>query len=360
MSVIRYDMIAIKAQVSKEGWIRDRPVVTRAGIFTYKTANGKVRKEYRPDEEVFKDDSLGSLCGIPVTDSHHGLLNQDNVGGIVGSVISQGNREDSNVVADVIIHNAKQIGDKRDLSLGYECDIEDTPGTFNGEKYDCVQKNIRYNHLAIVAKGRAGNARLRLDSSDGSSFIVEDDDMPEVKLVTVRLDEIDYQAAPEVVNALAKSKDQLKAIQAKFDSIEAERDTLKAAVAKHADELKAAHSGARAEIKARIELEKVAESHQIKFDENDADRDIKTKIVEKLNSDLKFDGKSDDYVDSAFDIVLATAKNKKLTNQMSRLDSRNNVVPGPAPGTPAAQTARDKMLSRIRGEKADTDDKSAA
>jgi hypothetical protein len=252
------------------------------------------------------------------------------------------------VVADVVIHNVVRIGDKRELSLGYECDIEDAPGvTVTGERYDCIQKNIRYNHLAIVKKGRAGNARLRLDSSDGISFDMEEDNVTDVKLVTVRLDEIDYQAAPEVVNALNKGKEQLRELKTKFDSLEAERDTLKTAVSKHMQELDAARNGARNELKSRLELETVAESHGIKFDEVDTDRNIKAKIIGKLTPELKLDEKSDDYVDSAFDITIQNAKVKKVTSQKQRLDSRSTIVADVPPG---ALVARERMMARLRGE----------
>jgi hypothetical protein len=46
---------------------------------------------------------------------------------------------------------------KRELSLGYTCDLEWTPGTApNGETYDAIQKNIRANHLAQVKAARGG------------------------------------------------------------------------------------------------------------------------------------------------------------------------------------------------------------
>jgi hypothetical protein len=35
----------------------------------------------------------------------------------------------------------------------------------NGERYDAIQKNIVGNHLAIVDRGRAGSARVRMDAA---------------------------------------------------------------------------------------------------------------------------------------------------------------------------------------------------
>ncbi|MCX7015414.1 MAG: alpha/beta hydrolase fold domain-containing protein, partial [Candidatus Sumerlaeota bacterium] len=47
---------------------------------------------------------------------------------------------------------------KTALSCGYTCDLEHTPGNWMGIKYDAIQRNIRYNHMAVVKAGRAGDA----------------------------------------------------------------------------------------------------------------------------------------------------------------------------------------------------------
>jgi hypothetical protein len=357
--VTRYDVIELKAAVTKEGWIRDRPVITRSGIFEYRTFDGKVRREYRPDSEVFSAESLSSASGIPVTDSHRGLVNSKNVDGIVGTVTGPGVKDEENVVADIIIHNPSRLGDKRELSLGYECDVEDTPGEIDGKRYDCIQKNIRYNHLAVVKKGRAGNARLRLDSTDAVNGTFELEDVmtdPVTKLVVVRLDGIDYQASPEISNALNKEREALTALQKRFDTVEAERDTLKSTTANFDKELKAAREAGRAIVKIRLDLEDVARQHKVKFDDDDTDQVIKTNVLGKLRPELKLDGKSSDYIDSAFDLTMETQidKTKKVTTQLSRFDR----APGGDNVAPMAQTARAKYLARLRGEK--PDDKTAA
>jgi hypothetical protein len=46
--------------------------------------------------------------------------------------------------------------EQREISCGYHYDPDFTPGTFNGEPYDGVMRNIRGNHVAIVSEGRAG------------------------------------------------------------------------------------------------------------------------------------------------------------------------------------------------------------
>lgn len=46
--------------------------------------------------------------------------------------------------------------EKYQLSCGYTFDLDMTPGVFEGVRYDGVQRNIVYNHVAIVDEGRCG------------------------------------------------------------------------------------------------------------------------------------------------------------------------------------------------------------
>lgn len=346
----RYDFIQIKADVSPEGWIRDKPIITRAGIFSYRKPDGTIRRELRIDSEVFAEPSLSSLTGIPITDGHNGLVTKDNAKAIIGTVISPGARSDSNVVADIIIHDPNRLGAKRELSLGYQCEIEETKGNHNGQEYDAIQRKISYNHLAVVNKGRAGNARLRLDSSSAvsGSFEMENDMADNTpKLVTYRIDGIDYQGQQEIVNALTKEQEARKDLQKRFDGLEAERDSLKSAADKHKTEIQAMKESIRDEIKTRTAIETVAKQLELKLDENESIVDVKKKVVAKLKPSIKLDGKSDDYIASAFDLAVEEyqEKNKKVSDQKSRMDSKGN---GSDPKPESAEAARAAYVKNLR------------
>lgn len=349
--VNRYDNIIVKADVSTEGWIRDKPVITRAGIFSYHS-KGKTIREYRPQDEVFKEDSLATLRGVPITDGHKGMLNAtvDLDGVIVGSVMSPGEKADEDdVVADIVIHNVKRIGARRELSLGYVCNIDETPGEFKGQRYDCIQRNIRYNHLAVVHKGRAGNARLRLDGDDASSFLVESD-MVDTALVKIRLDSgLEYSASPEVLVHVTNLDNKIKELQTRADKAEGERDAAKAELTKANTDHETALKAERDSAKQRIALEGKAEQLSIKFD-GLSDRDVKMAIVGKLGNDLDFKGKSDDYVNSAYDLAVANheARSKKTSEQKSKTTEKQDKAPG---GSISSTDARARMIARIRGEK---------
>jgi len=49
-----------------------------------------------------------------------------------------------------------ESGDQKELSSGYRYRADMTPGTFKGEPYDGVMRDIIFNHVALVKEGRAG------------------------------------------------------------------------------------------------------------------------------------------------------------------------------------------------------------
>lgn len=170
--VYRLDSIPLgKATYTEEGYLRDRPILTSTGIFEYKNPDGTVRRELRLPEEVFAPESLKSYLGKPIIITHNaGLVTKDNVHDEgVGTILSEGIRDGDDVRAEIIIHNTdewKRSGLK-ELSLGYNLDLDETPGVWNGQPYDAIQRNIRINHLALVVEARAGDqARLNIDGRD--------------------------------------------------------------------------------------------------------------------------------------------------------------------------------------------------
>ncbi len=170
--VVRLDSIPLEStHFTPEGYLIDRPIVTSVGIFEYNNPDGTVRRELRLPEEVFAEESLASYQGKPVIITHDaGYISKDNVQDEnIGTILSKGYRDGDDVRAKIVIHNTdamKECG-LRELSLGYNLDIEETPGEWNGQHYDAVQRNIRVNHLALVQEARAGDqARLNIDGRD--------------------------------------------------------------------------------------------------------------------------------------------------------------------------------------------------
>lgn len=168
----RRDSIALTdTYYTEEGYLRDTPVVTTVGIFEYHNPDGSVRRELRLPEHVFATESLASYKGKPVIITHNaGEINVDNVQQeAIGTMLSDGIQDGDSVRVQIVIHDTKAMENSglRELSLGYDLELDETPGTWNGQPYDAVQTNIRINHLALVRQARAGNtARLNIDSRD--------------------------------------------------------------------------------------------------------------------------------------------------------------------------------------------------
>jgi hypothetical protein len=143
--------------------------LTRAGVFEYRQPDGSTRREYRPPAEVGHADSLASLKLVHVCDDHpakRGEAKSKAVGAVGDSVAFDGKFVTAAVMVRDDAVNAKVAHGKSELSCGYDTVLVETPGTTpEGERYDAIQTQIRYEHVAIVAAGRAGpEVRLRLDA----------------------------------------------------------------------------------------------------------------------------------------------------------------------------------------------------
>lgn len=167
--VIRLDSQPLnRASFTEEGYLVDTPIVTSTGIFEYTNHDGSTRRELRLPEEVFSPLSLASYEAKPVIITHDaGLVTKDNVAeNEIGTILTKGFRDGENVRAKIVIHDTDEMkaSGLKELSLGYNLDLDETPGSWNGQHYDAIQRNIRINHLALVREARAGEqARLNID-----------------------------------------------------------------------------------------------------------------------------------------------------------------------------------------------------
>ena len=84
----------------------------------------------------------------------------------IGTILSEGYRDGDDVRAEIIIHDTDSLKNykMRELSCGYNLRLDETPGVWEGQPYDAIQRDIEINHLALVDKARAGEqARLNID-----------------------------------------------------------------------------------------------------------------------------------------------------------------------------------------------------
>lgn len=155
-----------------EGFLKGVAPVTNIGVFSYNTPEGVVR-ELRLPEDVFDGDSLRTLALCPVTLSHpQDGVSPETAGELMVGAVGEVWNDPYKVFAQMAIFRQDALDSiqagVRGLSCGYTCDLEDTQGNWNGVDYDRIQRNIRYNHVALVSVPRAGDtAHIHLDGMDG-------------------------------------------------------------------------------------------------------------------------------------------------------------------------------------------------
>ena len=209
VKVLRFDDGELAEPVRLDnGFLLCDARITRTGVFPYRRANGTIRRELRVPDEVFNADALGSFGLMPLTNDHppEKITSRNARKSSVGTVSSP--RADAEFVrAQIMLTDEASInqaeGGKRELSCGYNCDLEELPGVTmgipgvpDGMQYDAIQRNIRGNHVALVKLGRAGSqAALRLDASDAVMVTDETGDPKENRTMTkLTLDGIEYDA----------------------------------------------------------------------------------------------------------------------------------------------------------------------
>jgi uncharacterized protein len=316
VKVSRIDVGRIdSAERTSQGFLKAPAYLTRAGVFVYYNTDGSERREWRPQAEVFRADSLASLISAPVTERHPPEMvdakNREKYdrGNIGDEIVRDGGKVRATVyVKDHRLISAVERGDMREVSCGYRCDMDPTPGVVPdgepdaGQRYDMVQRDIVYNHVAVVPQGRAGGeVRLRLDEA-GNSVIptpLENHMDEKIKALEERLakaearaDKADARAA-EAEAKLKERTDASSATQAKLDAATAELETFRKADATRARQA--------LELSARKVL-----GAEAKFD-GKTDAQIKLEVAGKGAPELKLDGKPEAYVDAAYEIAVSRA-----------------------------------------------------
>ncbi len=171
-------------EIDTNGWaLVPRNPLSKVGVFTYSGRQvgdaenpDKSYRVYRPAEELSDPECIDSFRLIPWIDNHvmlgpeeAGLMPAERKGvqGVVGEDVFF---EDGTLFGNLKVFSQSMAGlieaGKRELSCGYRCVYDFTPGVFEGQAYDCIQRTIRGNHLALVHSGRMGPDVAVLDSID--------------------------------------------------------------------------------------------------------------------------------------------------------------------------------------------------
>ena len=184
--------MASARQHDVNGWyeIEGNPI-SKAGIFEYlgSTINApqpdKIYRVYRPESELSDPACIQSFQLIPWVVEHDMLgegempAEKKGIEGVIGQdVFFDEDKQELKGNIKVFSDRLCELIDSgmKELSLGYKCQYDFTPGSVDGEHYDAVQRNLRGNHLATVEEGRMGKDVAVLDHAvitfDSKDFVM--------------------------------------------------------------------------------------------------------------------------------------------------------------------------------------------
>lgn len=357
----------IRMTRTDEGYLTGEAKVARVGIQSYQDGDGNVIREYRPVSEVFSADSVSSFKNTPVTMGHPAekIVTSENAKRLSIGHVGENIRPDGEwLVMPLTITDAEAVREIEDgatiqLSGGYMANLDATPGEYEGMTYDAVQRDIRGNHVAVVQRARAGDeARINLDAAD--AVAIDDQTHPQQpredtamgdKTVTVRVDGIEYEAAPEVERHIARQDEHITSLTSERDTAKTEAETAKARADEaqaELDRLKEERSdeAIRDAARARVELERSAA--KVLGDEADfsakSDREIMESVVTSVHADTDLSDASDVYVQARYDAAVATAQahGDAVNQQRAKTQPQEPVNDG-------KMSKREEAMSDIKG-----------
>lgn len=215
--------------VDLNGWweVKANPI-TKCGVFPYLGSEigapvaDKVYMVYRPAEELQRQETLDSFKLLPFIDEHtplgaYGIPAEQK--GISGAIGEQVFWDDPYIRANIKVLSSAaiaQIGSgKIELSPGYSCKYEFTPGSFEGVNYDAVQRHIRGNHLALVAEGRTGPDVAMLDGKPLELITIDSKEAVPMEFTPEQLAQIKALLAEMIAGMQTVDADPAKADPAK-------------------------------------------------------------------------------------------------------------------------------------------------
>ena len=289
---------------------------------------------WRDEADVFAEDSMSTFRSAPVTIGHPKdadgkaiAVTADNSEELqVGMLEGMPARVEDTLTGTLVLSSQKAIDALEDgtqeLSAGYVCDIEEVDGKY-------FQRNIRANHIAIVAKGRAGSACRVADEEE---VLVTDEAH---KLVVDELESV--KAELEVQKQLVVDfKDTVEKSELATEKLKVEL----------ADAVTAASEGV-------IERCQVIEDARLVADMRDLGStsiaDIKLLVVEDQMPDKDFKGKSEPYIAAMFEILVDSSKGETPMGKL--LSKQETHVTIDAKPVNKVEDARSRMIARQKSGK---------
>lgn len=339
--------------------------IARVGVFPYLHSDGTWTNEAKLPEDILSESTVKSANNKPVTNDHpvddgeNVLIDKTNSTQYVKGFTADNAHVEGDMlkvgltIMDPQLIDAVQNGDKQELSIGFQTDVEPISGEYNGAKYDSVQRNIQINHVAVVDRAREGhNIRITGDSaqmvvndtrkekqmaeneknafddadntssntnsassntsssSNRSSSSSSDDKDKQIADLKQQVKDLQAQLASKNSNSSSqddsddddkdKSKSKSDSVDAEIEKIKKERDMYKSQV--EGDSFNTT-------IDERIDL--IDDAKKILGDSYDfhgkSNHDIKVAAIKKADSTIKVDGMDDSFINGVYAVI----KNRK-------------------------------------------------
>jgi hypothetical protein len=167
-----------KWEKTEDGFLRCKACVLMQSIMPYAKSelegvpdgftNSSIQM-YVPIDEIAAESALRSLEGMPIVAGDHTWMTPELVSDYsMGNVSGVPWIENDRLICNLLVTNPDAIaaienGTIGEISGAYRAETEFSPGTFNNEAFDAVQKNLLWNHIAVIPKGHGrGGAEVRI------------------------------------------------------------------------------------------------------------------------------------------------------------------------------------------------------
>ena len=266
--------------------------VARTGIQNYAgyevgRPDLKMVSVYRPADTVFDEGSMATAAHKPVTDDHpQDSVTANNWDGIAKGWTGETVRKDEAngllyipmLLADGKLIDKLEAG-KREVSCGYSCELVWGDGVApDGARYQATQKNVIFNHVAVVDRGRAGNICRVGDNWQP----ITDNKEPLVATKVITFDGLPVEVTDAAEAVINKVTGQLADANAKLSDAQTKEGAAVALVSTRDGEIVA--------LKAQLEDAKVTPE---KLAEMVADRSAIIDAAKAIAPDIVTDGLTD-------------------------------------------------------------------
>lgn len=313
-----------KLRRTPEGYLQGFVRVSCAGVFRYKGDNGGIDRVLRPENEVGSMDSVLSANSKPVTLRHpNDNVTVDNIKKYqVGFSGTDAYFDGIDLWVTITVTDSKAIeaiekGEVAAISMGYDADVEvndDPKNNWRGTEYNKVQHNIRYNHIALVYAGRAGESveiavgdsidEIFNNNKSGASNVSAKDSAMKKIIIDGAVYECDEAVAAKVAGLEKQIADSAVAHKAELEKVTAQRDAAQAEV-KTLKEKQLDEAAIAKMVDEKIALVDTAKKYGCDVKATDSALDIKKAVIGKAFGDkMDLADKSAEYVAVAFDSAI--------------------------------------------------------